>query len=630
MHHNPRQNSDSKTSLRTAFIHGSWSMTRCQRWCCLLMLSLFGMTASAQNPLLPEAYFGYELGARYTPHDRALRWLDAVAAASDRVSIERYGQTTEGRDLTLVFLTSAQNQARLEDLRERMALLADPRRLADGQSADEVIEDLPVFVWLSYNVHGNETSCTEAALRVVTELAFSEAPEVLQQLQESVVILDPCVNPDGRDRYVNWFNSVVGRRGDPNPQSMEHDEPWPGGRYNHYGFDLNRDWAFMSQIETRSRIPRMVLWNPQVHVDFHEMSAESSYFFFPADRPINANLPHHTVKWGEIFGRGNAQAFDERAWDYYTAEGFDLFYPGYGDSWPSLQGAIGMTYEQAGHGRAGISYRRRDDSVLTLADRVEHHFVASMATLRTALQNRVALLTEYHDFRRSAIEEGKGGPIREFILLPGNDSELGGGLVNLLIAQGVEVRQTSAEIEARDIHDFNGVTFESRKLPAGSYLISMAQPTKRLIKTLLEPRTTIRELYFYDVSAWSLPFAFGVEALWSGEAMRTVDSLITQAPKVVGTVAEGASTYGWLASWEQMATVRAALQLLQAGVQVRVATEEFTLAGRNWPRGTLFVPRGGQPADVAAAVAKAAVDTGAQLAPAATGMTEKGIDLGSS
>ncbi len=577
----------------------------------------------------PEQYLGYALGERYTPHARVVGWIDRLAASSDRVRVERYGRTTELRDLLLVFVTSKANQERLGELKARMARLADPRRLKPGETPESLIEDLPVFVWLSYNVHGNETSSTEAAMKTLWELASKDDETTNKLLDQAVVIIDPCVNPDGRDRYVNWFNSVVGRQGDPNPQSFEHDEPWPGGRFNHYFFDLNRDWAFMSQIETRSRIPHFVAWHPQVHVDFHEMGAESSYFFFPADRPVNQNFPHYTVKWGEIFGRGNAAAFDKRGWDYYTAESFDLFYPGYGDSWPSLHGAIGMTYEQAGHSRAGIVYRRKDDTLLSLADRMNHHFTASMSTIGTAVAHRADLLLDYQRFRASAVEEGKGGPLREFILVAGDDLEHSARLVDLLRAQEVEIRQATEDFEVRDVHDYYGKAFESKRFPKGTYLISLAQPTKRLIKTLLEPKTTIKELYFYDVAAWSLPFAFGAEAYWTGEDITAPAEPVVEATRSEGSLAEGDSTFGWLVSWERMSGVRMAIKLLVRDIKVRVATKPFTLDGKKWKRGTLFIPRGGNDVELEPVLRDLAAETGARVIPARTGMTEKGIDLGS-
>ena len=579
----------------------------------------------------PKDFLGYELGDRYTTHARTVDYVKALADVSDRVTWQSYGRTNEDRELLLLFVTSPENHARMDGLRARMAKVADPRTLAAGENVESIVDDLPVFVWLSYNVHGNETSCTEAGLRTLFELASSTEESVTRLLDGAVIIIDPCVNPDGRDRYVNWFNSVVGRRGDPNPESMEHDEPWPGGRYNHYGFDLNRDWAFMTQVETRQRLREFVRWTPQVHVDFHEMGRESTYFFFPADRPINANLPPYTTRWGEVFGRGNASAFDREGWDYYTAENFDLFYPGYGDSWPSFHGAIGMTYEQAGHSTAGITVRQRDGNRLTLKDRVMHHYVASMATIRTAVDNRKPFLLDYHQFRASAVAEGQGGEIREFVLVPGVDTLRADHLVELLIASGVEVRRATESFTARDVTDYLGSQAEEHAFPEGSYIVSLAQPTKRLIKTLLEPRTTIKELYFYDVSAWSLPYAFGIEAWWTRQPTGAKGELVTlPIASPTGKIDEGEPTYGYLLRWDTTASLRATIDLLEDDLVVKSARKPFTLDGRRWERGTVVVPRGANPKDLVERLTKIATKHGVTFVPARTGMTEKGVDFGSS
>lgn len=594
-----------------------------------LVAAALVLPVTAQKVPSPKDVFRYELGERYTTHAKIVDYVRSVDAASDRVAVMKYGETYEGRDLLLAVVTSPENHARLSEIRGALAKIADPRLLGAGENAAAIIAELPVFVWLAYNVHGNETSCSEAALSVLYELASGDSDAVKARLEKAVVIIDPCVNPDGRDRYVNWFNSIVGKRGDPNPDSMEHDEPWPGGRFNHYFFDLNRDWAFMTQIETSQRIAEFVKWSPQVYVDYHEMGAESSYFFFPAEKPINVNFPPSTTKWGEIFGRGNAKAFDAKGWDYYTAEDFDLFYPGYGDSWPSLHGAIGMTYEQAGHGRAGITIRRRDDTTLTLLDRLSHHAETSFATIDTAVAEKTALLTDFFEFRRSAIEEGRGGNLREFVLNPGDDVERTARLVDLLIRQGVEVRRAKVGFTIRGVVDAYGKELEEKSFREGVYVVSLAQPTKRLVKTLLEPRTKIQELYFYDVAAWSLPLAFGVESYQSSQAIAVDAEVVAAAQRPEGKVEEGTVGYGWLMRWDTIASVRAAIELTKRGVVVKFANQEFTLDGKVWKRGTIVLPRGGNPADLAQTLADTAKSTGAVFVPARTGMTEKGIDLGS-
>jgi hypothetical protein len=290
----------------------------------------------------PEAVLGYPLGSRFTHWDRMIDDLEKVAAASPRVKMWSYGRTYEGRPLQLLAISSPENLARLEEIRKDHLRLADPGALTEGEK-DRLTHSLPLLVWLAYGVHGNESSSAEAALGTVYALAAGKGEDIEATLRNTVVLIDPLVNPDGRERYITAYGQ---RRGeDPNPHraSAEHWEPWPGGRQNHYLIDLNRDWAWASQQETRDRIAAYRSWEPQVYVDFHEMSSESSYFFPPAADPVHPQIDRRIISWLDTFGRANAEAFDRQGWIYFKGENYDLFYPGYGDSYPSLRGAVGMT-----------------------------------------------------------------------------------------------------------------------------------------------------------------------------------------------------------------------------------------------------------------------------------------------
>lgn len=588
-----------------------------------------GGTYDAAVPT-PRQVLGYDIGERFTSHARLVAYLESVVAASKRVKLVRYGESCEGRPLLLLVVTSEENHSRLDNLKESVLKLADPRKSADAGAVTELVRSARVFVWLSYGVHGNESSSAEAAMQTVYQLAAGTDAGTTQLLDGAVILVDPLLNPDGRDRYVNWFNSVVGQKPNPDPQSAEHDEPWPGGRYNHYLFDLNRDWAWLTQRETLARIARYVQWMPQVHVDFHEMGYESTYFFFPADAPINANVPQKTVEWAKTFGKGNAAAFDAFGWPYYTAESFDLYYPGYGDSWPSLHGAIGMTYEQAGHSSAGLVVKRRDDTLLTLRDRVAHHFTSGIATVRTAVENRESLLRDFHEFRKSAIEEGEKESIKEYLIVPGKDPERTAELIDLLLRQGVEVSRAKQAFVGEKVHGYLNDQWELEKFPEGTYVVSMRQPAKRLAKALLEPEAEVTKLYFYDVSAWSLPLAYGVRAYWTEVATTVEKELLSARPAVEGRI-EGATegTVYYLLPWETNAAPRALYQLLSEGLLARVAKKTFTLDGREFGRGTVVVPVSGNPSDLRDRLSKIAKENHLVLTAAKTGLTEKGINLGS-
>lgn len=585
----------------------------------------------AQSAVVPEpdAFFGRPFGTVFSRHDEVMRWVDAVDAASDRIATETYGITPEGRPLRLVVASSPENHARMEDIRAKLRALGDVRGGPQGADATALVKELPCVVWISFNVHGNEASGTEAFVAVCRRLAAADDAETRNWLDRSVVVMDPCLNPDGHARYVNWYRSVVGTTPDPDRASMEHVEPWPGGRFNHWCFDLNRDWAFASQPETRARLPRFTAWSPQVHADIHEMSPDSTYFFFPATKPVNANFPPMTVKWGRIFGEGNAAAFDAVGAPWYTGEDFDLFYPGYGDSWPSLNGAIGMTYEMAGNSRAGAAYRRDDGRVMTLLERLRHHERAVFATIGTAVSRREELLRDWHDFRRTAVEEGRGGAVRAFVLDAGKDPRRADALAANLRLQGIEVRRTTGPATLGRLKDVHGVDVKERTFAAGSYVVSLDQPLKRLAKTLLEPRTEIRELFFYDVSAWSLPIAFGVPCFESPEPVtvptESVDTIVSRP----GSVAAGASNVGWMLDAASSASMAAVAELLGKSVKIRVGTKPFTHGGKAHPRGAFLVRRHENGSDVEALVAAAAAASGADVVPVAGGLSLEGVDFGS-
>lgn len=576
----------------------------------------------------PEEFLGYPLGSRFTPHHDVLRYCREVVARSPRAEMRRYGASGEGRPLFYLVVSSDENLARLEEIQAGQRQLADPR-LGGGDPdtlLEELVTTLPAIAWMSYNVHGDESSPTEAALQTIYELVDGEG-EVPRRIRDEVlVIIDPVLNPDGRERYLTWYHSVARQPADPNPDAREHRPPWPGGRSNHYYFDLNRDWAWLSQPESRQRVDHYLQWQPVVHGDFHEMSPESTYFFFPAEEPINKNFTEHTVRWAKVFGAANAAAFDARGWLYYTAESFDLFYPGYGDSWPSLHGAIGMTYEQAGGGSAGLVYRRRNGDLLTLRDRLYAHFVASLATLEAVAEHREELQRSYFAFRRGAIEEDRSGSVVEYLFPPQQGYRLQ-RFVELLRKQGVEVSETTAEIVADELHDYFGNTREGVTLPPGTLVVPLAQPAGRLARALLEPQSEATVERFYDISAWSLPFAMGLDAFGSHRSLevprRTIDAWRRPAGGVIGT-----GKYAYLLPWDDVPAARTLLSLHRRGIRARLVPERIRIQGEVY-RGAVQIPVAGNPADLREQLAAIVERTGVTLRGVDTGLTEEGIDLGS-
>jgi len=574
-------------------------------------LALAGPAAAQQAPS-PADVLGYELGEHFTDHASILRYVDAIAVASpERVRVERYGESVEGRPLVQVVVARPDYLSRLDGILAANAELA--RIETSAERARQIAATNPAVVYFSYGVHGNEASSSEAALYTMWDL-LRGASEVQGVLDSLVVVFEPAVNPDGRERYVQWYRQARGAVPNPDPVAREHGEPWPGGRFNHYLFDLNRDWAWLTQQETRMRLVTWSRWNPQVHVDFHEMSPEATYFFFPAAAPINPNYPPHVLAWGERFGAANASAFDLHGWQYFTAESYDLFYPGYSDSWPSLLGSIGMTYEQAGSGRAGLVYERNDGTMLTLRHRAERHRTSGQATLRTAAFGKSTLLGDYAEFHRNV------GRDRSDVLLVDDGAGRADALVALLRAQGIEVERAGRAFRASTEPHTGFAT--RREFPAGTWRVRARQPRGLLAVTLLQPEVTLDATYSYDVSAWSLPFAYGVEA---HSTRATPDAGWTPAP--TGTLAsagESAASYGWVlpASFESWQPVT---RYLRDGGVARVIEEPITIAGRELAPGAIFLPRmGADSFDVR--IARAQLP--ASAIPVTSGRTTAGPDLG--
>ncbi|HEY6066683.1 MAG TPA: M14 family zinc carboxypeptidase [Thermoanaerobaculia bacterium] len=563
----------------------------------------------------PDKVLGFKIGDRFATHAEVGAYVRAVAAAApERVRVETYGSTPEGRELLLVTVTSPENHARIEEL------AASDRALYSPTSAKPASPpaDLPIFVWFSYGVHGDEASSPDAALATLYHLAASRDAETAELLRRVVLTMDPMVNPDGRMRYLSWLSTAVNGEPDPNPDAREHHPAWPRGRTNHFGFDLNRDWAWVTQPETRARIARYRKTPPQVHVDFHEMSPESSYFFPPAAEPLHSGLQRDSVKWLGVFGRENASAFDAHGWTYFIRETFDLFYPGYGDSWPFFNGAVGMTYEMAGGPGGGLAYRRKDGSVLTLKERALKHFTTGLSTLATAAAHRADLLRDFASARAAAFAQ----PARSYVIPAGQDPYRLRIFLDTLAAQGIEVRRSKAG--GRD----------------DAFVIDTAQPSGALAAALLDEKSEIPPKFleeartrflrredegFYDVTAWSLPAAFGLDV--SRGASRTAAGEVAQ--RQPGRVARSGARLGYLVRSPGLAAFPILGRCGEMRIPASVAAKSFRVSGQTYPVGTLFLRRDGAPRDLDAVVTDLAGSTGADFDGVESAWTEEGIALGS-
>ena len=592
-----------------------------------------GATFDARVPS-PRSVLGYEVGERFTPHHMVLRYFERVAQASPRVVLDTLGHTFEGREYVAAIVTSERNQARLAQIRADARRLADPRG-ASGAELDAVVARMPAVVMLAYTVHGGEASGTEASLATLYQLAAG-TDAVTQGLLDSVVVLiDPIQNPDGHERHVQ---DVLRKRGlfgaDPTPGGLHQQGSWPGARTSHYHFDLNRDWFLHSHPETRARVGLFFEWWPHVVADLHEMGSNSTYFFAPPMEPINKNVSESVRRWWEAFASGNAAAFDAYGWPYFRREGYDEFYPGYGVSWPILNGAIGMTYEQASSSAGAI--RREDGAVLTLSQAARNHYATSIATITTAGQRRNALVRDYLSERRSNAAHA-AGTVRTIVL---ERDALGraDSLVAALLRNGIEVGALDALPSDAQPYPHTSVS-----RPARLYSVDLAQPQGRLARALLEPEAHLDSAFiteemerrrtglpnrFYDITAWSLPMAFGVRA-WTSRLAPTGTRAVAALTPAAGTVVGGRGAHGYAFGPGSEASLRMLATLFRDSVRVYFAPRAFRVSGDAFPSGAFIVRAAANAAGVHEAVSRAAVSSGARVVALSSAMVESGTDLGS-
>lgn len=616
----------------------------------------------------PQSILRFDVGEFHTNYALMERVIGEIArAAPDRVRVFDMGPTNEYRQMHLVAISAPENIARLDEIKGNLKRLSDPRSLSEAE-AQRLIAATPVALWMQYTIHGNESASFEAMMQVVYQLAASEEPATLEILRNSVALINVCANPDGHERFVTWYNSIG--TGNPEPAAAEHDEPWSVyGRVNRFRFDLNRDNIAVSQVETRNMQRAFLDWNPQVAVDHH--GQPSQFFFPPAALPVNPNLPpEQTERWLTVFGRANAAQFDQRRWDFYVRDIFDLFYPGYWDSWPSLQGATGMTYETDGGGWKGLRWKRDDETIVTMRSAIAKHFVASMTTLQTAASHREARVADFFKFKKSAIEEAEKARMKRFVILPGRDPVRAAEIVENLVRAKVEVRQATAPFRSSRAHDYSAreTPAATRDFPAGAYIVDLAQPNGRVAKALLEPHTSQDESFvreqlarfarnerrganapkeeygMYDVTAWSLPLAFGVEAYWTEDAGAVESAPVTMpdvaserrpsgdyvgdlvrmspAPRAGGVT--GRAQIAYVIPYHTNGAASLIYRLLREDFKLAVATRTMNAGGRDWPRGTVVARVSRNPETLHERIAQLARETGVEVTAVGTGFIESG------
>ncbi len=573
----------------------------------LLRLSLLFILnyTIAQEIKSPSEFLGYELGTQFTRHHEVIDYYQYLASvASDRMQLQEYGKTYERRPLVLAYVSSANNLKNLEEIRK------EHLKNTTGEGSPT-----KAIVWLSYNVHGNESVSTEASMQTIYDLLTSEQ----KYLENTVVLIDPCINPDGRDRYVNWYNQFKNTPYNVDPNSKEHHEGWLNGRANHYMFDLNRDWAWLTQVESQQRLKVFKEWLPHVHVDFHEQGVDNPYFFAPAAEPLHEVITDFQRGFQKTIGKNHAKYFDANGWFYFTKEVFDLLYPSYGDTYPTYNGGIGMTYEQGGSGRAGLGITTSIGDTLTLKDRIAHHYTTGISTVEVASKNAQKLNDEFKKFYTTKNFKYKS------YALNGHADKLK-ALKALLTKHDIQFEQ-GANGTAKG-YTYHTGKYGSLKTTQQTLVVSTNQPKGKLVKVLFEPKTMLSDSLTYDITAWSLPYAYGLDAVASEQKIPTSSTLLSNENPMSQIDQE---SYAYVANWKSMNDARFLAALLKAKIRVRVAHKPFALDGQSHDRGSLIITRADNKNNKQFNTQLSSIvkDHAVQLTSVQTGFVDRGKDFGS-
>lgn len=573
----------------------------------------------------PEGFLNYPLGENFTGYAHVTSYFKQLASQSSRVLYNEYGETYEGRPLINLVISSEENIQNIDEIQSNHLKLLT----ASSSEAQSIIDNQPIFTSFSYNIHGNEASSTEAAMQVAYRMAAATDAETTEILNNSVIIMYICVNPDGRDRYVYWYKSMKRiKRAGFEPKDLEHFEGWPGGRTNHYWFDLNRDWIWGVHPELRGLTNEYQKWMPQVHVDYHEQGYNSNYFTMPGTTPRNKLLPDTYESWSKVFGDANVAQFDKHQINYFTRDAFDFFYPGYGSSWPSVMGAIGMLTEQGGHSAGGRIVETNDGYHLTLRQRIFDHYTTSIATIKASANNRKDLLQ--YSYNAWKPDNSKTSTKAYFF----SDKDMyASEVVNVLLRNGVKVYQANNNFQVGSAKDYRTGKTAKKTLSKGTFIVPTNQSRGLFINSIMERNMAIEDSVMYDMATWSAPIAYNLEA-WSTNGSFSADmSEIDQPVLADGEVVNPNARYAYVIDWSQRDTPKALAKLWAKKYNVRSAEEPFSDGNMNFPAGSLIILKGRnreKSATMDADMQAIAKEAGVKIVGFNSGRMATGMDLANS
>ena len=599
-----------------------------------------GVSYDAAIPT-PESVLGFEIGSRPVHYQQAIAYLQALADASPRATLTKFGATHEDRPLYYLTVGTEQNMQRVEDIRRDIEKLGYPPATGVVPGAQQIIDNSPAIAWIGHSIHGDELSGVDASLWTAYQLVARTDPEIMTILENEVVIIDPSENPDGRERYLAQIFSLAGVMPNTDASSLQHDGFWPWGRGNHYLFDLNRDWLPLVHPESQARARAILHWNPQLIVDAHEMGPYSSFLFSPPREPINFNITPVQNRWRDTFAEKQGEQFDKRGWSYYTGDWHEEWFPGYLSSWANFTGAVGILYEQAGVAGSGV--KRPDGTILEYAQAVAQQSVSTLSNLTTLADNRKQLLSDFFDFRRDAATGANRDLRGAFIVSPGTDPGREAQFLTAVMHQGIQIKRATQSFSAGVRVPAGDVI--NRRFTAGAYIIPLQQPLGVMAKALLEfdPHLSPefleeerRELEkgngtrMYEVSAWSLALAFDLDIDFAGSMPGVTTENVEAAPAMpMGTVQTPDAAYGFLLRGDDDRSMNALVMLLQSDLVVRCTEKPMTHGGQKYAAGTMLLRKSENPDNLVEQLRHIAEATGVTFVGSNTGYSAEGPDLGS-
>ncbi|HYF31385.1 MAG TPA: M14 metallopeptidase family protein [Chitinophagaceae bacterium] len=553
-------------------------------------LSYYLPDSITYNPAIPKPkdVIYHEVGEWHVTHDRLVNYMKAIAtAAPDRVKLENMGFTYEGRPQVMLIITSPKNHQNLEQIRQQHLQLSDP-----GASASLNVDNMPAVVWIGHSIHGNEASGANASLVSAYYLAAGRGRQIDELLDNVVILFDPSFNPDGLNRFATWVNQHKGKNLVTDPNSREFNEVWPGGRFNHYWFDLNRDWLPAVHVESRNRLKKYHEWKPNILTDHHEMGSGATFFFQPGvPSRVNPLTPEKNQELTDKIGKFHAQFLDRIGSLYYTREGYDDFYYGKGSTYPDVNGAIGILFEQAssrGHAQ------QTANGVLRFPFTIKNQFTTTLSTLEAAKSLRKELLAFQRDFYKSVMTEAASAPVKAYVFGDKHDHGRTGEFVRMLLRHQINVHALGADVKA------DGFEFEKGK----AYMVPANQPQHRLIKAIFEKTLNYKDSLFYDITSWTMPLAFGLPyAELTAAAFNPGLQGATVMDIADGQRSVDKSDYAYLLEWNEFYAPAVLNELLNNNLQARVATNTFSMVvngnSRKFNYGTIMIPVQSQPVDAA-------------------------------